>query len=116
MKSKARKDNIIAEDDLGHGRVLRLKKVGNKVYTELLQEGRIVQSNLTGTIKGSTLQIDSFQTEPGDGIKRPPRPCPNWGQPIEHLPDVCTNWLPNGTYGCDHCGLHWLGTVGIVDE
>lgn len=97
-------------------RELRVRRSGNTVYLEVLERGRLVQTNRAGRIQGDTLVLETRRTRTGDGIKRPARPCVNCGQPMEHLPKVCTNWLPNGTYRCESCGTHWLGLVGFVDK
>jgi hypothetical protein len=115
MIKGVKKYEVITEE-LGDGRLMRIKREGKRVYSEILKDGNLLQRNLMGTMKGKTLTLEIIETEPGDGRVRPPRPCPHCGCPMQHLPNECTNWLPNGSYRCGSCGCHWVGTPGIVEE
>lgn len=102
--------------ELGNGRVLRIRRRGGKIYSELLKDGNFVHRTLMGTIKGNVLSLTFSWTQPGDGRLRPPKPCPRCHFPMEHRPNECTNWLPNGTYRCGSCGFRWVGIPGDVDD
>ena len=115
MNKGGRKYEVNTED-LGDGRLMRIKREGKRVYSEILRDGKLLQRNLMGTMKGKTLVLAVLVKGPGDGRLRPPKPCPKCGRPMRHLPNLCTNWLPNGSYLCGSCGCHWVGTPGIVQD
>jgi hypothetical protein len=104
------------EQELSGGRIIRCRIVGKSVNTEVIQNGKIIQRNKLGEIEGRTLKIEFVITESGDGVQRPPISCPSCRKRMDHLPNLCTNWLPNGTYLCSNCGFHWWGTPGLVEE
>jgi hypothetical protein len=115
MRKSAKKYEVITED-LGDGRSLRITREDKRLYSEILKDGKLLQRNRLGTMRGKTLILDVIATGPGDGRVRLPRPCPKCGCPMQHRPNECTNWLPNGSYWCGSCGCHWVGTPGIVEE
>jgi hypothetical protein len=101
--------------ELEDGSVLRLCRIRTMVYCDILRDDRLLQRELFAMWAGGKLiTLGVAFTEPGDGIKRPSRPCPDCGGRMEHQPDKCTYWLPNGTYRCRDCGSEYLGAIGIV--
>jgi hypothetical protein len=116
MKKNKRETRTTVAQELEGGRVMRLVAIGKQVYSEILANGRVLQRKPVGRIEANTLTLGVFSTKPGDAIKRPPKPCPECGAPMEHQPDECTNLLPNGTFRCPQCGLRWFGEIGIIDD
>lgn len=70
MKHKRKsKGSIIATNNLGNGCVVRARLIGNKIYAEIVENGRVVERFLTATINGNTLKFKPIPTTgPGDRV------------------------------------------------
>jgi hypothetical protein len=114
MSKRGERPKFGKEEDIGNNRTFRTKTVGNIIYGEVLENGRVIQSNKMARLEGDSIVFEQCLYK-GNGPKLPPVPCPQCGCPMEHDPTVCSKWLPNGTYRC-RCGVHWVGTPGFIDE